>query len=100
LLTGLLFGGIVGAGTMLFFAPQSGRKTRADVQKGVVQLRDRTTEVVKDKVEQVKSRADQIKADVRSKAANLEYKGKDLLAKQLDNVSQAAKAGKKAIQTS
>jgi gas vesicle protein len=100
LLTGLLFGGIIGAGTMLFLAPQSGQKTRAEVKQGVSQLRERTAEVVKDRVEQVKSRTDQIKSEVKIKAAELEHKGKDLLAKQLDNVSQAAKNGKEAIETS
>ncbi|HSM70582.1 MAG TPA: YtxH domain-containing protein [Anaerolineales bacterium] len=99
-LTGLIFGSIVGAATMLFLAPQSGRKTRAEVQKGAEQLRNRTTEVMKDRFEQVKNKTDQIKTEVKVKAANIEHKGKDMLAKQLDNVSQAAKAGKEAIQTS
>ena len=100
LLTGLIFGSIAGAVTMLFLAPQSGRKTRAEVQKGAEQLRNRTAEVVKDGFEQVRNKADQIKSDVKVKAASIEYKGKDMLAKQLENVSQAAKAGKEAIQTS
>ena len=100
LLTGLLFGGILGAGTMLFLAPQPGSKTRAEVQKGAAQLRDRTSEAVRGRIAQVKSRTDQIKTDVKSRALNLEHKGKDLIAKQLDNVSQAAKAGKEAIQAS
>jgi len=47
LLTGLLVGGLVGAGTMLLFAPQSGSKTRGEVQQGVQHLRDQTTERVK-----------------------------------------------------
>jgi gas vesicle protein len=100
LLTGLIFGSIMGAVTMLFLAPQPGRKTRAEVQKGAEQLRDRTAEVMKERFEQVKNKTDQIKTNVKVKAANIEYKGKDMLAKQLDNVSQAAKAGKEAIQTS
>jgi gas vesicle protein len=100
LLFGLVFGSIAGAVSMLFLAPQSGKETRAEVQQGVAQLRDRTTEAVKDRVEQVKSKTDQIKTDLKSKAADLETKGKDLLAKQLGNVSVAARNGKKAIQTS
>ena len=100
LLFGLVFGSIAGAVSMLFLAPQSGKKTRVEVQQGVAQLRDRTTEAVKDRVDQVKSRTDQIKTDLKSKATDLEHKGKDLLAKQLGNVSQVARNGKKAIQTS
>lgn len=100
LLVGLVAGSIAGAVSMLFLAPQSGRKTRAEVQQGVTQFRDRTTEVVKDRVDQVKSKTNQLKSEVKVKAAELEHKGKDLLAKQLGNVSQAARNGKKAIEAS
>jgi len=99
-LAGLLVGGLVGAGAMLLFAPQAGEQTRTELQHGVSNLRDRTTETVKDKVTQAKSRANQIKSDVQVKAEELQYQGKDILAKQLDRVSQAAEAGKKAIQNS
>ncbi|MCI0550161.1 MAG: YtxH domain-containing protein [Anaerolineae bacterium] len=99
-LAGLLVGGLVGAGTMLLMAPQAGERTRAELQEGVSHLRDRTTETVKDRVTQVKSRAYQLKADVQTMAEELQYQGKDVLARQLDRVSQAAEAGKKAIQGS
>jgi gas vesicle protein len=99
LLTGLLFGGILGAGTMLFFAPQSGSKTRAEVQRRAAQLRENTSEAVMDRVEQARFKTGQIKADVKSKAADLEHKGRVLLARGLGNVSQVARAGKKAIQS-
>ena len=99
-LAGMLVGGLVGAGAMLLFAPQAGETTRTELQEGVSHLRDRTTETVKDRVTQVKSRANQIKSEVQSKAEELQYQGKDLLARQLDRVSQAAEAGKKAIQES
>ena len=99
-LAGLLVGGLVGAGTMLLLAPQPGERTRAELQEGVSHLRDRTTETVKDKVTLVKSRANQLKAEVQTKAEELQYQGKDILARQLDRVSHAAEAGKKAIQES
>ena len=98
ILTGIVVGGLVGAGTMLLLAPQSGERTRSEVRNGAVNLRDHTNEVVKDTVTQVKSKANQIKADVQTKAEDLQHQGKDLIAKQLDRVSQAAEAGKKAIQ--
>ena len=99
-LAGLLIGGLVGAGTMLLLAPQAGERTRSELQEGVSHLRDRTTENVKDKVTLVKSRANQFKEDVRTRAEELQFQGKDLIAKQLDRVSHAAEAGKKAIQES
>jgi gas vesicle protein len=99
-LIGMVVGAIVGAVGMLLFAPQPGEKTRAELKSGALKLRDRTATTVKDTVTQVKSKADQIKADVQIKAQDLGLQGKDLLVRQLDNVSQAAEAGKKALQGS
>lgn len=97
MLTGLVVGGLVGAGTMLLFAPQPGAKTRAEVQQGAIHLRDQTSETVKDTVTQVKSKANQIKADVQIKVGDLQHQGQDLIVRQLDRVAHAAEAGKKAI---
>lgn len=99
-LIGVVIGAMVGAVTMLFFAPQPGVKTRAELKSGALKLRDRTATTVKETMTQVKSKADQIKADVQIKAQDLGHQGQDLLVKQLDNVSKAAEAGKKAIQGS
>lgn len=99
-LAGLLIGGIVGAGTMLLFAPQAGVKTRTELQQGAIRLRDKTSETVKGTVTQAKTKASQIKADMQIKVGNLQHKGQDLLARQLERVSHAAEAGKKAIENS
>ena len=97
-LAGTLVGLSVGALTALLTAPQPGEKTRAELQHGMEQFRDRTTETVKDKVALVKSKANQIKAEVQTKAGTLQHQGKGLIIKQLDRVSELADAGKKAIQ--
>ena len=99
-LTGMVIGGLVGAVTMLLFAPQPGKKTRAELQTGALELRNRTAETMKDTITQVKTKANQIKADVQVKVQDLGHQGQDLLVKQLDHVSQAAEAGKKALQGS
>lgn len=99
-LSGLVIGGLVGAATMLLFAPQAGKKTRAELQTRALELRDQTAETMKDTITQVKTRANQIKADVQIKVQDLGHQGQDLLVKQLDQVSHAAEAGKKAIQNS
>jgi len=99
MLAGLVVGSLVGAGTMLLLAPQAGAKTRTELQQGAIRLRDRTSENVKDTVTQVKSKANQIKADVQVKVKDLQFQGRDLLGRQLDRVSHAAEAGKKAIET-
>jgi gas vesicle protein len=97
-LTGMVIGGLVGAGTMLLLAPQPGEKTRTELKDGVSELRHRTAETVNDKLTQVKSKANQVKAEVQIKAQDLQHQGQDLLAKQLDRVSHAAEEGKKALQ--
>lgn len=100
MLTGLVIGGLVGAGTMLLFAPQAGTRTRTEVQQGALHLRDHTSERVKDKVTQVKTKANQLRTDVQTRTDELQHQGRDLLTKQLERVSQAVEAGKKALQTS
>ncbi|RNC70993.1 MAG: YtxH domain-containing protein [Desulfuromonadales bacterium] len=44
----LIAGGILGAGTALLFAPQSGRKTRRDIGKYVRKTRNEAEEMVED----------------------------------------------------
>ncbi len=97
-IAGVFMGALVGAVTSLLFAPQPGERTRAELQQGVGQLRDRTTESVRETVTNVKSRAGQIKADVQIKAGELQEQGKKLVVKQLDHVTELATAGKKAIE--
>jgi len=99
-LTGLVIGGLVGAGAMLLFAPQRGERTRAEIQEGTRKLRDQATETVNNTVTQVKSKTNQIADDVKTKAQELQYQGQDLLAKQLDRVANAAKSAKETIQGS
>jgi|SRR5215211_2442423 len=92
-LAGMLIGGLAGALTMLLLAPQSGKDTRKQIQEKSIELRDRTTEMVEDTMAQVRSKANQITMDVKN------Y-GQELAVEQLDHVSDAAQAGKKAIQSS
>jgi gas vesicle protein len=87
-LSGLLLGGLIGAGTALLFAPQSGEKTRTEIQNRTIEFRDRTTDTVKDAVSQVKSRTRQMASDVLEQARDLTQHGKDALAGQLHEVSQ------------
>lgn len=99
-LTGLLIGGLVGAVTMLLYAPQPGKKTRAELQARALELRNLTAEKMNHTITQARTKANQIKADVQIKVQDLGHQGQDLLVRQLEHVSTAAEAGKKAIQTS
>lgn len=97
---GLLIGGLVGAATMLLLAPQSGKDTRIQIQKKGIELRDHTTKMIGDTMAQVRSNANRISTSGRMKAEELLHQGQDLVAEQLDHVSEAAQAGKKAIKGS
>jgi gas vesicle protein len=90
---GMLVGGLAGALTMLLLAPQSGKDTRLQIRKKGIDLRDRTSEMVEDTVAKVRTNANKITMDLKNQ-------GQKLAVEQLDHVSEAAQAGKKAIQGS
>jgi gas vesicle protein len=99
-LLGTLIGGLAGAVAMLLLAPQSGEDTRMKIQKKGIELRDLTTEMVKDTVAQVRTNASKVKIGGREKVKELKQQGQELVVEQLDHVAEAAQAGKKAIQNS
>lgn len=97
---GVLIGGLAGAATMLLLAPQSGKDTRIQIQKKGTELRDQTSKMIEDTMAQVRSSADKISMNGRVKAGELLQQGQTMLVEQLDHVSEAAEAGKKAIKGS
>ena len=98
ILTGVVVGGLIGATAMLLLAPRSGEETRAEIRDKAMDLRDRTTETVKDKVSQVASRAGEIKGGIRGKSHDLKQRGQDALVEQLDRVTEAVDAAKRVLQ--
>ena len=99
-LAGLLIGGLAGAVTMLLLAPQSGEDTRMQIQEKGIELRDRTTAMLEDAIAQMRLDSNKFTVDGRQKAKELLQQGQALVAEQLERVSEAAQAGKKAIQSS
>jgi gas vesicle protein len=99
-LVGLVIGCLAGAAAMLLLAPQSGEETRTQIQEKGIELRDRTTEMMEDAMAQVRLDRNQITMDGRHKAKELLQHGQALVVEQLDRVSDAALAGKKAIKSS
>lgn len=97
---GLLIGGLAGAVTMLLLAPQSGKDTRIQIQKKGIELRDQTSKMIEDTMSQVRSSANKIAIGGHMKAEELLQHGQALIVEQLDHVSEAAQAGKKAIKES
>ena len=99
-LTGMLIGGLAGAVTMLLLAPQSGEKTRLQIQEKGIELLDRATEMVDDTLAQVSKDGKKLAESGSQKAKELMQQGQELVAEQLEHVSEVAKAGQKAIQSS
>jgi gas vesicle protein len=96
--TGLLVGGLIGAGVALLMAPRSGEETRAEIRDKAIEYRDRTKDVVNETVSQAKSKAGELKEGVLEKADDLKRRGKQTAAQQLDHVAQAAETGKSKVQ--
>ena len=94
----MLAGGLAGALTMLLLAPQSGKDTRTQIKEKGIELRDRTTLMVEDAMDQVRSNRDKLTMGGRQKAKELLHQGQALVVEQLDNVSDAVLAGRKVIQ--
>ena len=86
-LAGMLLGGLAGATTMLLMAPQSGKKTRDQIQHKSIELRDQATETVENAMAQVRQTAQQITGDVREKAEELQQRGHDTLDEQRERLS-------------
>lgn len=98
ILTGILVGGLIGATAMLFLAPRSGQEMREEIRDKAADLRDRTTETVKETVSQVASRASHLKSGMRGKSEDLKQRGQDVLIEKLDRVSEAVEAAKRVLQ--
>jgi gas vesicle protein len=92
-LAGILIGGLAGAVTMLLLAPQSGRDTRRQIRGKSIELRDRTSEMMDDTMTQVRTNTNKVAMGVKDYS-------KEMAVEQLDNGSEAAQTGKKAIQNS
>jgi gas vesicle protein len=94
-----LLGGLIGAGTALLFAPQSGEETRAAIQNKTMELRDRTTEGVKEAVSQVTNKTRQVTSGVLGRGQELVQQGKEMLDNRFGAATKPAQR-RKAIRSS
>jgi gas vesicle protein len=94
---GLFIGGLIGAVTMLFLAPQSGKRTRAQVQQKSLEFRDRAVELVEDTVSQAQKEGKKLTRTAQHKAKEIMHQGQELVAEQLAHVSEAVETKKKEI---
>ncbi|MCJ7715332.1 MAG: YtxH domain-containing protein [Anaerolineales bacterium] len=99
-LAGILIGGLAGAVAMLLLAPKSGKDTRIQIQNKSIELVDRAAGFVDDTISQVHSITNEIANGGRQKFEEIKQHGQDLAVEQLDHLTKAAKASKKAIRKS
>jgi gas vesicle protein len=95
--TGLVIGGMIGAVTMYFTAPQSGKRSRALIQQKGFELLDRTNEIVEDSLEQVRQESKKLARGGRHKARDVMHQGEEKIAEQLAHMSEIVENGKKRI---
>ncbi len=98
-LAGLLVGGLAGAAGMLLLAPQSGKKTRSQIQNKSIELSEQATSTVKGALKQIRTKANQISDDVQEQAGELQQHGQDMVDEQRDHLSQTLKDLGKAVHT-
>src|SRR5512138_1321547 len=94
---GMLVGGLAGTATMLLLAPQSGQKTRDQIQNKGIELCDQATETVEDAMMQVRRTAQQLTDDVHEKAEELQQRGQDMFNEQRERLSTFVERGNKNI---
>lgn len=97
-LSGLVLGGLIGAGAALLFAPHSGQETRAEIRNKTMELRDQTVDTVKDKISLAKSKASQITSDLKDKANELKHQGQEMIGRTTDRPYETTEARRKAVQ--
>lgn len=99
-LTGLVVGGLAGAGAMFLLAPQSGKRTMEDIKEKSIELRDHATETVDDAVAKARSKSHHFTNSVRRQANHMQQRGQEILDEQKKHVSDVVDAGKTAVQGS
>ena len=96
-LVGLLVGGLAGVVATLLLAPQSGKKTRAQIRHTSTEVRDQTVKSVEGVVAQARGKARQITDDVHEQAGELIQRGQDVFDEQRGHLSKTLKDAGKAV---
>lgn len=98
-LGGLLLGSVAGAGAMLLMAPQSGKKTRKQIQRKGRKMRKQTTRKIEHEAEQVRDKAHQVTTSIQKQAEDLQQGGRDMVDEQKARWEPVIEAGKTAVQS-
>jgi gas vesicle protein len=99
-LGGLLLGSVAGAGAMLLLAPQSGKKSRKQIQRKALKARKQTIRKIEHKAEQVRDKSHQSTTGIQLQAEDLQQRGQeDMVDEQIERWEPVIDAGKTAFQS-
>ncbi len=103
-LAGIAIGALAGAGTMLLMAPQSGKRTRAQIRHKGRELRDQASDTLQEAVTEARTTGEHITARVQhqadkiqKQADKLQQRGQDAIDAQKERWSPVVEAGQKAV---
>ncbi len=114
-LSGLVFGGLVGAAAALLLAPQSGEETRTYIREKSIELKDtasdraaearsqaettyvETRQQAEARLAEARQQAEKIVKDAQARADELRQQGQVVLEEQRTKLEDAIDAGKKAV---
>jgi len=88
--SGLLFGGLLGAVLGVVFAPRSGEETRRMIRDRGMELRDQVTEGI----DEARSTATETLDDVVTKVDTLQQRGREFVAENRQRIEKTATAVK------
>ncbi len=98
-LSGVLIGGLAGATLLWLTAPQSGKKTRAQIRQKSLELRDQAIETMDEARErtetalrQARLKAHQLKRSAGTTVRELQSRGQTLFEEQKERVESALEA--------
>jgi gas vesicle protein len=94
---GILVGALAGATTALLLAPQSGQRTRRQIQHKSLELREQASDKIDEAMEQAHATSQQISSKVQKQAKKIQKVGQDALDDQKERWSQVVEAGQKAV---
>ena len=98
---GLLIGGLAGALTMLLVAPQSGKRTRRQIRRKALELRDQVADSAEEAREQAEKKLDKavdrvrkVRHEALDRVDDVQQLGQDMLDQQRERVTAAVESGK------
>jgi gas vesicle protein len=105
-LAGVVVGGLSGAGIALLKAPQSGKKTRQQIQQTTEELRNQAQDVVsttkehgKQAADQISSHAQEIKKEAREAAERVRAEGKAAAQETKEAVREGSQKARQEMQS-